>query len=92
MFLNPRYGTVGMLEMPYYLLGEVLPWAPEAAAVAIIPLALYFGVFGLLPLLLFIGIYTLTNVLLSVSAIYLQDIGSRSFTCAHRRDNGLPEG
>ena len=80
MFFNPRYGTVGMLGMPYYLFGEVLPWVPEVAAVVIIPLAIWLGVFSWVPMLLFIGIYTLTNVFISVLAIFLQDIGSRSFT------------
>jgi cellulose synthase/poly-beta-1,6-N-acetylglucosamine synthase-like glycosyltransferase len=80
MFLNPRYGTVGMIGMPYYFFGEVLPWVPEVAAIVIIPLALYLGIFSWWPLFLFVGIYTLTNVFLSVLAISLQDSGSRSFS------------
>lgn len=80
MFFNPRYGTVGMLGMPYYLFGEVLPWIPEVAALVIIPLAIWLGVFSWMPLLLFIGIYSLTNVFISLLAIFLNDIGSRSFT------------
>ena len=80
MFFNPRYGTVGMLGMPYYLFGEVLPWIPEVAALVIIPLAIWLGVFSWMPLLLFIGIYSLTNLFISLLAIFLNDIGSRSFT------------
>jgi len=80
MFFNPRYGTVGMLGMPYYLFGEVLPWIPEVAALVIIPLAIWLGVFAWMPLFLFIGIYVLTNVFGSVLAIFLNDLGSRSLT------------
>jgi cellulose synthase/poly-beta-1,6-N-acetylglucosamine synthase-like glycosyltransferase len=80
MLFNPRYGTVGMLGMPYYLFGEVLPWIPELTALVIIPLAIWLGVFTWIPLLLFMGIYTLTNVFFSMLAIFLHDIGSRSFT------------
>jgi cellulose synthase/poly-beta-1,6-N-acetylglucosamine synthase-like glycosyltransferase len=80
MFLNPRYGAVGLLGMPYYLFGEVLPWIPELLALAIIPLAIAFGVFAWWPLLVFIGIFVLTNILISVMGILLQDVGFRTLT------------
>ena len=80
MFLNPRYGAVGMVGMPYYLLGEVLPWVPEVAALVIIPLALSLGVFAWGPLLVFLGIFVLTNVLISVMGILLQDVGFRTLS------------
>ncbi len=38
-----------MLGMPYYLFGEVLPWIPEVAALVIIPLAIWLGVFAWMP-------------------------------------------
>ncbi len=80
MFLNPRYGAVGMVGMPYYLLGEVLPWVPEVAALVIIPLALFLGVFAWWPLVVFLGIFVLTNVLISVMGILLQDVGFRTLS------------
>ena len=80
MFLNPRYGTVGLVGMPYYLLGEVLPWVPELAALVIIPIAVLLGVFDWWPFLIFLGIFVLTNVLISVMGIMLQDVGFRTLS------------
>ena len=80
MFLNPRYGAVGMFGMPYYLFGEVLPWIPELLALVIIPVAIALGVFAWWPLVVFVGIFILTNVLISVMGILLQDVGFRTLT------------
>ena len=80
MTLNPRYGTVGMIGMPYYLFGEVLPWVPELLALVIIPVSVLLGVFAWGPLLMFLGIFVLSNVLISVMGILLQDVGFRTLS------------
>jgi len=80
MLFNPRYGSVGLIGMPYYIFGEALAWAPEVVALVIIPLAIFLGVFAWEPLVIFLGIYVLANVLVSVLAIHLHDVGFRSLS------------
>ena len=79
MFLNPRYGAVGMLGMPTYVLVEVLAPVFQALSIAVIPLAWWTGVldgwhFLLLLATMGLGAGVLTNV-----AVLLDDRGTRAY-------------
>ncbi|GAA0739897.1 glycosyltransferase family 2 protein [Dactylosporangium roseum] len=43
MILNPRYGRIGLVALPYYVLFELLAPVVELAGVILVPLGLYFG-------------------------------------------------
>ncbi|MEV4703411.1 glycosyltransferase [Actinoplanes sp. NPDC049316] len=43
MILNPRYGRIGLLALPYYVLFELLAPFVELAAVVLLPLGLWIG-------------------------------------------------
>ncbi|BCJ50755.1 glycosyl transferase family 2 [Actinoplanes sp. NBRC 14428] len=43
MILNPRYGRIGLLALPYYVLFELLAPFVELAAVVLLPLGLWAG-------------------------------------------------
>jgi cellulose synthase/poly-beta-1,6-N-acetylglucosamine synthase-like glycosyltransferase len=80
MFLNPKYGTVGLVGVPYFVLGEALAWIPELVAVLSIPLAILLGAFVWKPLILILGVYIATNMLVSILGMLLQDAGYRIFS------------
>jgi len=80
MFLNPKYGAVGLLGMPYYLIGEVLAPVFEILSVLVIPFAILMGIFSWQFFLTFMGIILLTNALTSVECLLIQDIGYRTFS------------
>ena len=80
MFLNPRYGSVGLLGMSYYFVGEVLAPVFEILSVAIIPFAIIMGMFSWQLFLTFMGIILLTNALTSVESLLIQDMGYRTFS------------
>ena len=79
MLLNPRYGTVGLLGMPYYVLAEVVAPIVQVVAVLTVPLAWWLGVFSLPQFLLFLATVALANGVLTNIAILLHDSGSRIY-------------
>ena len=79
MLCNPRYGTVGMIGMPYYLVGEVLAPLFQLAAVVSIPLAaaaglLEWGELARMVVIIALGLGMFTSV-----AIALHDQVTRPF-------------
>jgi biofilm PGA synthesis N-glycosyltransferase PgaC len=79
MFLNPRYGSVGLLGMPYYVIYEGLAPLVELAGVLSVLLAFWLGVVGWKTFFLFLATVTLSNGVLTNVSILLQDWGSRSY-------------
>lgn len=79
MFCNPRYGTVGLVGMPYYVLGEVLAPVFQAIALITIPLAAATGLLRWDEFLRFVAILAFGNALFTNAAILLQDRNLRSF-------------
>ena len=73
MLLNPRYGAVGMLGMPFYLLTECLAPLFELAAVVTLALAVALGAFDGLAFLAFVGAISLVNACFTVAALLVQD-------------------
>jgi cellulose synthase/poly-beta-1,6-N-acetylglucosamine synthase-like glycosyltransferase len=79
MLLNPRYGTVGMLGMPFYLLSEVAAPFFELASVLVVPLAFALGVYDWQISALMMTAIALGNAVLSGSAILADDRQSRTY-------------
>jgi cellulose synthase/poly-beta-1,6-N-acetylglucosamine synthase-like glycosyltransferase len=74
MLLNPRYGTVGLLAMPYFFLFEFLGPVVELLGYIAVPLSLLLGYldveFAVTFFLASVGLGTL----LSVAAVFLEEV------------------
>jgi len=72
MFLNWRYGPVGLLGFPYYVVGEMLEPVAEAAGYVVIVAGLLLGVIDVDYMLLFAALAFGYQILLSVSGVILE--------------------
>jgi cellulose synthase/poly-beta-1,6-N-acetylglucosamine synthase-like glycosyltransferase len=79
MLCNPRYGTVGFVGMPYYVLAEVLAPVFQVLAVLIVPLAAYSGLLRPLECLQMLLIVALGSAAFTCAAVLVQDRYSRTF-------------
>ena len=79
MLLNPRYGTVGLLGMPFYVLSEVIAPVFELASLVALPLSFALGVFSWQVFGLALLAIALGNGVLSGSAILADDRQSRTY-------------
>jgi cellulose synthase/poly-beta-1,6-N-acetylglucosamine synthase-like glycosyltransferase len=79
MSFNPRYRSVGLVGLPFYLVTEVFAPAVEMLALISIPLALALGVFDLGSFVLVIGAIALFTATLTAFAILLDDLHSRMY-------------
>ncbi|MFN0155687.1 MAG: glycosyltransferase family 2 protein [Gaiella sp.] len=77
MFAATRYGAVGLLGMPFYLLTEVLAPLFELLAVLAFGTAVAFGILGWQSLLLVTVLMTLVNAVLQAGAVYGLDRQAR---------------
>ena len=73
MLLNPRYGAVGMLGMPFYLVTECFAPILELAAAVTLVLAVVVGVFDPWAFLAFVGAISLCNACFTLAALVVQD-------------------
>lgn len=80
MLFNPRYKTVGLIGMPYYLLYEGAVPFVELIAFASLPLAWWLGVIAWLPLCLFVGTICLANGVLTNWALFSEDRRAHRYT------------
>jgi len=79
MLGNPRYGTVGLLGTPFYLLSEVLAPVFEVLSLVMLTLAVVAGAFEVVHLLLFLGVIAFANGLLTTAALLLDDRSARGY-------------
>ncbi len=79
MWFNPKYGSVGMVGAPFYLLTEVLSPAIELLALAALVAAVFLGVFDVEVLLVVVAAMAFTNAALTAGAILLDDMQSRLY-------------
>ena len=77
MLFNPRYGRVGCLAMPYYLVFEVLGPVIEAVGFLVTLLAAAFGFLDWRFAELLLLAAVAYGAILSVSAIVLEEISFR---------------
>jgi len=79
MWFNPRYGSVGMVGAPFYLLTEVLSPLVELVALGSLALAVALGIFDLDVFLAVLAAMAFLNAALTAGAILLDDIQSRLY-------------
>jgi cellulose synthase/poly-beta-1,6-N-acetylglucosamine synthase-like glycosyltransferase len=79
MLGNRRYGTVGLIGMPYYVFGEVLAPVFQLAALLAIPMALAGGVLRWGELASMLAIVSLGLAIFTGIAILLHDQAGRPF-------------
>ena len=79
MLFNPRYRTVGLLGVPFYLVSEVLAPVFEVLAVLSLAAAVAFGVFHWTTFALTLGLISFANAALTASAILADDLQSRVY-------------
>jgi hypothetical protein len=79
MLWNPRYGVIGLVAMPYFLLFELLGSLLEVTGLFIVATAWLLGLVSLEFLLAFTFISILVLILLSFSAILLEEYAIRRY-------------
>jgi cellulose synthase/poly-beta-1,6-N-acetylglucosamine synthase-like glycosyltransferase len=79
MWFNPRYRSVGLVGVPFYLVTEVLAPVFEVLAVVSLPLAFALGVFDLGAFLVLVGAVAFMTAALTAWAILLDDLHSRMY-------------
>jgi cellulose synthase/poly-beta-1,6-N-acetylglucosamine synthase-like glycosyltransferase len=79
MFANPRYGVVGMLSMPYFVLVEMLGPVIEMIGYIILIIALVLGILSKFFILIFLMAY-LYGLFFSLSAIFLEQYSYRRYS------------
>lgn len=79
MFANRRYGAVGLVGMPFYVVSEVLAAVFEPLALALLPLGIAAGAFSWQQLLLVLGTIAFTNGMLTSAAVLLHDRSARPY-------------
>ncbi|MBA7577932.1 hypothetical protein ES708_19788 [subsurface metagenome] len=73
MIGNPRYGLVGVIGMPYFLLFEILGPVVELSGYIVVIVSFVFGWISITFLLLFLSLAILFGVLLSLFSLLLEE-------------------
>ena len=79
MIFNPRYGTVGLIGVPYYILVEVLAPIFGVLALLVIPVGWWAGLLDFEVCLLTIAAIAFANGLYTSLAVLLYDADSHSY-------------
>lgn len=80
MAFDPRYGTVGLLGVPFFILTEVIAPFFELASVAAIAAGFATGTFAFTTAALMLAAITFVNGILATAAIMLEDKTSRAYS------------
>ncbi len=84
MVLNPKYGSVGTVVLPYYWLCELVGPVVEFLGYVFIPLAYLFGLLEFNSFLIYFLIAFLLGTTLSLGSIFLEQISFRKYTTFRR--------
>jgi cellulose synthase/poly-beta-1,6-N-acetylglucosamine synthase-like glycosyltransferase len=79
MFLNPRYGAVGMIGMPFHAVMEGIGSVVEALGTLMIPLAYALGLLPLSTFLLFLVLAVGYGTMLSLGSVMLEEMTLRRY-------------
>jgi len=79
MWFNPRFRSVGIVGVPFYLVTEVLAPAVEVLAVVSLGLSLVLGLFSPATFALMLAAIAFMNASLTACAILLDDVQSRTY-------------
>jgi cellulose synthase/poly-beta-1,6-N-acetylglucosamine synthase-like glycosyltransferase len=80
MILNPRFGTVGLVGMPFYILFELLGPVIELLGYVVVPAGLALGVVSVGTGVAFAVVAVLLGVLESVAALVVAEMSERRHT------------
>lgn len=81
---NPRYGSLGLLATPYFLLFELMGPIIQLLGYMAIPIVVLLGTLSIDFLLAFLAVSLLLGVVLSVAALALDEFNFRRYL--HRRE------
>jgi cellulose synthase/poly-beta-1,6-N-acetylglucosamine synthase-like glycosyltransferase len=79
MFLNPRFGVIGLFAYPYYVVFEALGPVIEAIGYILIPSFFVLGMLNLQSFLVFFLLAFLAGSLLSVISLFLLEFSVRKY-------------
>jgi poly-beta-1,6-N-acetyl-D-glucosamine synthase len=79
MWFNRRYGSVGFVGTPFYLLTEVVSPAIEVVALATLAVAVAVGLFDPVTFVVVLAAIAFVNAALTAGAILLDDLQSRLY-------------
>ncbi|MGA2924793.1 MAG: glycosyltransferase family 2 protein [Solirubrobacteraceae bacterium] len=79
MIGNPRYGTVGLVSLPFFVLFEFFGVFVESCGYVAIVASLALGIVNVDFALEFLAVAVLAGVVLSISAVLLEDVAFRRF-------------
>lgn len=79
MFLNPRFGAVGMISFPFYLIFEFMGPIIEISGYLFLIYAVASGLLYPSFALLFFGVAVLLGILLSTAALLMEEIYYRNY-------------
>jgi cellulose synthase/poly-beta-1,6-N-acetylglucosamine synthase-like glycosyltransferase len=77
MMFNPKYGTMGLMALPYFLFFEFFGPIIEILGYIVIPIAVILGLLDVYYLVAFFVVAVLLGILLSVSAVALEEFSFR---------------
>jgi cellulose synthase/poly-beta-1,6-N-acetylglucosamine synthase-like glycosyltransferase len=77
MMLNPRYGPLGLMAMPYFVVFELLGPPLALTSYIILPIAWALGLLSVSYLISFLLVAVLLGQLLSISALALEEFSFR---------------
>lgn len=73
MLLNPKYGRIGMVALPYYWLFEMIGPFLETIGYITVPLSFFFGIINVNFFLGFYAVSVLYGIVLSIGALLLEE-------------------
>ncbi len=79
MLFNPRYGTIGMVVMPYYVFFEFIGPIVEVIGYVVVFLSYVMGILSIRFLMLFFTLAIVYGVFLSTAGIFLEEITYRRY-------------
>jgi cellulose synthase/poly-beta-1,6-N-acetylglucosamine synthase-like glycosyltransferase len=79
VFLNPRYGAMGMIAYPWFVFAEMIAPLAEAVGWALLALALVIGAADWHVAVAFVATSTALQALLSLVAILLEELTFRAY-------------
>ena len=79
MLFNPKFGTIGMVIMPYYVLFEIIGPLVEVTGYFVVFLSYIVGIIDVRFLMLFLTLAILYGVFLSTAGIFLEELTYRRY-------------
>ncbi len=79
MMMNPKYGSLGVFAMPFYLFAELLSPIIELSGYVLLAISLYLGAINIQFAMLFLTAAVLLGMILSVLSVMLEELTFRRY-------------